>query len=50
MMVGQPPMQRIVQFLRRGFDPATGQSRQFARIAHASIIASIMRRPLAPGR
>ena len=35
VMIGQPPMQSIVEFLGRRLDAAMGQGRQLMRVAHA---------------
>jgi len=48
MMIRQPPMQRIVQCLRRRLDPPVGQFSQLERFLTPAIIASIIRRPLTP--
>jgi len=48
VMVGQPPMQRIVQFLRRAFTLASARAANLRGSRTPATIASIMRRPLAP--
>jgi hypothetical protein len=52
MMIGQPPMERVVELFRRGLDLPVGQ-RQLARIAHprrSSPRSSAGRSPPSPRR